>query len=536
MSCENTGTIEKDAVMLRRPKFDRSKLCVKCKLNPGNVVIRHSVFCKTCFFPLVTTKFKRGLDPYINPKSDASRRKTLKASGNLLLSFSGGLGSTVLIDLVNQCYLAPFAVTEDGKPKGGKDHPRNGRVWKKVTVCYVETSSAYSGARDRLEDVRQVVNQYQNVEFIPLRIEDAFNEDWWTQNGGRLGDSTLRVELSNEDLPLSAERSPKSQLPREALKQFLSSLPTQTAIITAIQNLVRVLLLHTAHVTESSHLLLGTSLTSLSIAHISSIAQGGGFTVREEAQEEWAPDLPIAGSSLPKTGQIQRKNIRVIRPLRDVGMKECGIWAWWRGLHIVGREMSKHGKQEIGSLTRDFIVGLEADYPSTVSTIARTCAKVESKEEPAGATICIGLHKLTIARPAQRDVQGWKSRISIRSYPFDLTDPHLPLHTKSSSIVPPLGASHSSGVPADPLATLTPHLCYLCHTTLTSRSSRGTAGNGALPQSGESVPLPAWVASRLYKGSVSSEPDQPIGEIWETTKMDEKDMKNVIAEYLIPDE
>jgi hypothetical protein len=35
----------------------------------------------------------------------------------------------------------------------------------------------------------------------------------------------------------------------------------------------------------------------------------------------------------------------------------------------------------------DFIVGLEADYPSTVSTIASTCAKVEPKEEP--DAICV---------------------------------------------------------------------------------------------------------------------------------------------------
>lgn len=35
----------------------------------------------------------------------------------------------------------------------------------------------------------------------------------------------------------------------------------------------------------------------------------------------------------------------------------------------------------------DFIVGLEADYPSTVSTIASTCAKVEPKEE--SDAICV---------------------------------------------------------------------------------------------------------------------------------------------------
>ena len=137
--------------------------------------------------------------------------------------------------------------------------------------------------------------------------------------------------------------------PTEALALYLSSLPTQTAVATSVQTLVRRLLLQTAHATEASHLLLGTSLTSLSIAHISSIAQGGGFFAHEEAQEEWSA-APISLDSSPERPAI--RNVRVIRPLRDVGMKECGVWAWWRNLRIVGRDRYLAGKQGIGALTR----------------------------------------------------------------------------------------------------------------------------------------------------------------------------------------
>lgn len=135
----------------------------------------------------------------------------------------------------------------------------------------------------------------------------------------------------------------QSLSPCEALRLYLSSLPTQTAFATTVQTLIRRLILQTAHSTESSHLLLGTSSTSLSIAHISSIAQGGGFTVREEAQEEWT----LAERTTPGS-----KRIRVIRPLRDVGMKECGVWVWWRGLHVVGRDRYLSAKHGIGALTR----------------------------------------------------------------------------------------------------------------------------------------------------------------------------------------
>lgn len=113
--------------------------------------------------------------------------------------------------------------------------------------------------------------------------------------------------------------------------------------------------------------------------------------------EEWRGD----GNSGELTPPI-----RIVRPLRDVGMKECAIWAWWCGLRVVGRERYLGGTQGIGSLTRskssffififllhsltdviDFITGLERDYPATVSTIARTCAKLTPKEGSDG--ICL---------------------------------------------------------------------------------------------------------------------------------------------------
>ena len=65
--------------------------------------------------------------------------------------------------------------------------------------------------------------------------------------------------------------------------------------------------------------------------------------MREEAQEEWT----LAERTTPGS-----KRIRVIRPLRDVGMKECGVWVWWRGLHVVGRDRYLSAKHGIGALTR----------------------------------------------------------------------------------------------------------------------------------------------------------------------------------------
>ena len=141
----------------------------------------------------------------------------------------------------------------------------------------------------------------------------------------------LMSELSNQDSDVV-----------QRLRSYISALPTPTAIPSAIQTLVRLLLLYTAWTKGSSHLLLGTNLTSLSISLISSISQGGGFTVREESFEEWTPSRLGNGPS----------TIRVNRPLQDITLKECAVWAWWNGLRVLVRDKFINGKKGIGALTR----------------------------------------------------------------------------------------------------------------------------------------------------------------------------------------
>lgn len=98
---------------------------------------------RECFFPMVSAKFRRILKPTINAPPNGTPTKGLKPAGDLCIGFSGGLGSTVLLDLVSESYFSPL--TGEDALKGGKDHPRNANVWKKATVCYVEICNALPG-------------------------------------------------------------------------------------------------------------------------------------------------------------------------------------------------------------------------------------------------------------------------------------------------------------------------------------------------------------------------------------------------------
>jgi cytoplasmic tRNA 2-thiolation protein 2 len=82
----------------------------------------------------------------------------------------------------------------------------------------------------------------------------------------------------------------------------------------------------------------------LAISLISGISQGGGYNVREEAQEDWTPP--------PTLKDGKERAIRLVRPLRDVGVKECGIYARWRELRVVGKHKWPGGGQSIASLTK----------------------------------------------------------------------------------------------------------------------------------------------------------------------------------------
>lgn len=238
----------------------------------------------------------------------------------------------------------------------------------------------------------------------------------------RLASSTLTLSRLTIFLALLlGALSTTSPDPLTSLRAYLTSLPTPTAITSTIQTLTRLLLLHSALQTNSSHLVLGTSLTSLAVSLISGVAQGAGFNIREETQEDWTPDtVPTADPTHPQPTRKEKgkkatqgpgkRAVRIVRPLRDIGMKECAAWAWWAGVPIVGKE--KWGwagaKPGIGTLTKSllsvlppclarlptrdaaFIVGLEKDYPSTVSTIVRTCDKLAPKGEVSGACILCG--------------------------------------------------------------------------------------------------------------------------------------------------
>ena len=80
--------------------------------------------------------------------------------------------------------------------------------------------------------------------------------------------------------------------------------------------------------------------------------------------------------------------------------------------------------------------------------------------------------------------------------------------------------------------SLAPHLCYACHTAITSRSSRGTSNSET-----SSVQLPLWAHSKI--GEIMQEPSSlnssniDEGEIWIGRTLGQDDMKESISNFLL---
>ena len=135
--------------------------------------------------------------------------------------------------------------------------------------------------------------------------------------------------------------------------------------------------------------------------------------------------------------------------------------------------------------------------------------------------------------PAQPGVQAWKARISIRSYSeasvsVKTRPPHL-TEDEISKLVE-LASDESTS-----LSSLTPQLCYACHTTLTSRSSRGTAAPLGPGATTSNVPLPMWVQSTIIS-DIQIERNITMDDKSGNKKMSRDAMKAEIKEFLLSED
>ncbi|GAA5985796.1 hypothetical protein JCM10908_007114 [Rhodotorula pacifica] len=404
--------------------------CARCSA-PAVLSARGTTHCHSCFLASFQSRFTKslqgariaardGVKAYqhvaLTGEATPAPQQRGRKKKRLVLACSGGPASTALLHLVHRTLFAEPARTTatsngDGtSAAGGKGRAKGDRYkqflpFEGCEVVFVDESAVSGYGPDRTEQVQHLVRSIApEFTFTPLRLEDVFHLP-----SSAFSSSALKVSTASADLPILAESESESDLSaRDRLVALLSSSSPSTSSSsssnlspTSLASLHRSLLktLLVSHVASSSSseaegegaeiLLLGDTGTRSAIRTLAGMSEGRGYSIGEEVALEQVVSLP---SSDPSDGGTTRE-VLVLRPLGQTVHKEIAFYnrecAGVEPLVMVnpetnvradgggggGGERSAKGRSIMG-LVEDFILTLDADFPSTVPTVVRTAHKL----------------------------------------------------------------------------------------------------------------------------------------------------------------
>ncbi|KAI2662264.1 Cytoplasmic tRNA 2-thiolation protein 2 [Labeo rohita] len=316
------------------PTFRLNRKCMKCKEETAVLIIRvNDAFCRSCFKEYFIHKFRAmlGKNRVIFPQEKHLARcshKFKRACGRSaeerersnaqLRGIFAKTGFPYFIVPLEQVFSLPTSVLVPGTSDPDPSNP-----------SYKQAVDQYIKEKQTLTD--------ENV-------------------------ASAVAKLSIED----SSYSPEHKL---ALERLFSSLKTLTAKEDMLQTLRQHLILHIARENGYSKVMMGDSCSRLAVKLLSNIALGRGAALASDT-----------GFSDPRYGDVV-----IVRPMRDYSSKEIAIYSRMfnvPSVFISGLDTKTHDKASIQRLTESFVTNLQADFPSTVSTIYRTSEKLHTVMPP----------------------------------------------------------------------------------------------------------------------------------------------------------
>ncbi|XP_003460962.2 cytoplasmic tRNA 2-thiolation protein 2 isoform X2 [Cavia porcellus] len=362
---------------LPAPRLGCGQKCVKCKQGEPVVVIRAGdAFCRDCFKAFYIHKFRAML----------GKNRLIFPGEKVLLAWSGGPSSSSMV----------WQVLEGLSQHSAK------RLRFVPGVIYVDEGAACGRSlEDRAKTLAEVKQVLHTVGFPwhVVSLEEVFGlppsvlrccpqELAGTEGAYKAAvDSflqhqhTLQVEGAGDSYSLARgdeEQSwPQSQDPHgppspaaspsaaqtEALCRLFESVQTLTAKEELLQTLRSHLILHVARAHGYSKVMTGDSCTRLAIKLMTNLALGRGAFLAWDT-----------GFSDERHGDVV-----VVRPMRDHTLKEVAFYNRLFAIPSVftpAVDTKAPEKASIHRLMEAFILQLQAQFPSTVSTVYRTSEKL----------------------------------------------------------------------------------------------------------------------------------------------------------------
>ncbi|GAA5907261.1 cytoplasmic tRNA 2-thiolation protein 2 [Sporobolomyces salmoneus] len=491
-------------------------------------------------------------------ENNQNQNQKKRELSKVVLAFSGGASSRAMLELFKSSYfkqpepepevevatatveLEELERTEDQedapqlrkKKKGGPKkqffppafHPDS-------TVVFIDESELPEFGPDQTSEIEQIVTSTTPFRFLPLKLSTLFSSS---------SSLLLSTSTSSPLLPSHSSASTSSSTERLLALLHPASAPLPpTTYSTLHQTLLQTLLLSTTRSLGAEILLMGDNSTRLGIKTISNISQGRGYSLGEEISIEYihsqAQQVEVAqGQGQEEEEEEGRGDVLVCRPMGTSLSKEVGYYVQSEGLETVtvrnedtsvraldgegfGRVEKDIKKVGIGKLVEeeaderclwewiDFVLNLEAQFPSTVSIITKTAHKLGLRSSDSIVLDQPGHACALCEMPAQRNAEGWNRSITISdlqsarqalAQPANPTtlektkgtattkmgnvarkrEPYQP--SKNHLLSPEDDSSTPSSSPADPTVTatqekeqeegkedvfdLSSHLCYAC--------------------------------------------------------------------------
>ncbi|RCH94100.1 Cytoplasmic tRNA 2-thiolation protein 2, partial [Rhizopus stolonifer] len=255
------------------------------------------------------------------------------------------------------------------------------------------------------------------------------------------------------------------------LKQLFSSIKKTTAKEDLLWNIKMAMLVHVARREGCMYIFMADSATRQAIKMISMTSKGRGYS------------LPL---DIGVDNQQSFPDVCIMRPMKDMLSKEIGFYNYFFKIDKFvlspfnfGTMMA--GKTSIDRLTEEFIVGIEREFPSTVSTICRTVLKLSPSADMDLKRTCA-----MCLMPIEAGIAEWRRHITVT----EVKDAEKP--TIEGCCSKDTGCCGGSGCDSEekvPKVDLNQFLCYSCQVNLKDYNAESIES------------LPTYVNESIYNQS-----------------------------------
>uniref|UniRef100_A0A8D2DVQ2 Cytoplasmic tRNA 2-thiolation protein 2 n=1 Tax=Sciurus vulgaris TaxID=55149 RepID=A0A8D2DVQ2_SCIVU len=346
------------------PRPGRAQKCVKCKEGLPVVVIRAGdAFCRDCFKALYVHKFRAML----------GKNRLIFPGEKVLLAWSGGPSSSSMVwqvleglsqDSAKRLRFVPGVVYVDEGAACGRSPEDRAKTLAEVKAVLQNVGFPWHAvALEEVFGLPPSVLQCSAQE--PAGTEGAYKSavDSFLQQQHVLGREQPHQSQTQASLgPCSLAGSPTATQ-TAALCRLFDSVRTLTAKEELLQTLRTHLILHVARAHGYSKVMTGDSCTRLAIKLMTNLALGRGAFLAWDT-----------GFSDERHGDVV-----VVRPMRDHTLKEVAFYNHLFAVPSVftpAIDTKAPEKASIHRLMEAFILRLQSQFPSTISTVYRTSEKL----------------------------------------------------------------------------------------------------------------------------------------------------------------